>query len=157
MFLSRAIPATLSSQQTRIYGVSPRFLAKIFVGSDIVSLLMQAGGAAIASGKHVTDKKRNIGKDLLLAGLILQIATFSIFLLMVTGFTRRLPAEKTSRHKGLGKVILGIYVAGALIQVCVESYLAHKIDGLVGLSEAGLMTRYAGPIYLPAHRICARI
>jgi hypothetical protein len=157
MFLSRVVPATLSSQQTRIYGVSPRFLSKIFVGSDILSLLMQAGGAAIASGKHTTEKNRNTGKDLLLAGLTLQIATFSIFLLMVTAFTRRLPAEKTSRHEGLGKVILGIYVAGALIQVCVESYLAYKIDGLVGLSEAGLMTRYVGPIYLPAHRICDRI
>lgn len=96
---------------------------------------MQAGGATIASGKHATEKKRNTGKDLLLAGLILQIATFSIFLLMVTAFTRRLPAEKTSRHEGLGKVILGIYVAGALIQVCVEAILPTRSMALLGFQK----------------------
>ena len=119
MLLSRLIPATVPADQTHIYRISPRFLAKIFVGSDIASFLTQSAGAGLALTRKSTPAMINAGRGVLIGGLSLQIATFSIFLVVVFGFHRRanLVERESASDGGWKKLVLGVYTAGALVQV----------------------------------------
>ncbi|KAL4785897.1 RTA1 like protein-domain-containing protein [Aspergillus varians] len=67
----------------KICWVPPRWVTPIFVGFDIVALMLQLIGALmITSGKHTTQAdidNFNRGRDLALIGVIVQIAAFGIF------------------------------------------------------------------------------
>lgn len=60
-------------------------VTKIFVTFDILSFLTQAAGGAIFAQKNANSAK--IGKDLMMAGLIIQIIAFVGFLLISIIYT----------------------------------------------------------------------
>jgi hypothetical protein len=133
MLLSHLIPAILPADHRHIYGISPRFLAKIFVASDIISLLTQTAGAGLASNKTAKRSALDTGKDVLMAGLALQVATISIFLIVVFGFHQRarFVENENSSDKGWKKVILGVYIAATLVQVgCWLSFFPRVGQGV---------------------------
>ncbi|KAG8894389.1 hypothetical protein FRC01_013001, partial [Tulasnella sp. 417] len=55
-------------------------ITKIFVGADILEILTQAGGAALLAGAQGNIDRMKKARDLLLAGLSLQVVTFGIFI-----------------------------------------------------------------------------
>jgi amino acid transporter len=76
----------LPQQNQKILGVSPRFLTRVFVGCDILSLLVQCGGTGVASSQNW---EGNTGVDVLIAGLATQLATNMVFMALVAIFYRR--------------------------------------------------------------------
>ncbi|KAG8924407.1 hypothetical protein FRC00_005177 [Tulasnella sp. 408] len=55
-------------------------ITKIFVGADVLEILTQAGGAALLAGAQGNIDRMKKARDLLLAGLSLQVVTFGQFL-----------------------------------------------------------------------------
>ncbi|TKA68460.1 hypothetical protein B0A49_03051 [Cryomyces minteri] len=97
--------------------VKTRWLTKIFVTSDVLSLLLQAGGGGIMSGR--TAAAMNLGKRLVIIGLIVQILFFGVFLTTALLFDAH-----THRHANPGpltpqipwrKHMLALYAASALV------------------------------------------
>ncbi|KAI5460590.1 RTA1 like protein-domain-containing protein [Mariannaea sp. PMI_226] len=74
----------------RFIWVPPRFITLIFVGFDIISLLLQLIAALLISGTNPTDsnaqQKINLGKDLGLAGVGVQLAGFGLFSIAAARF-----------------------------------------------------------------------
>ncbi|KAH8117366.1 RTA1-like protein [Phellopilus nigrolimitatus] len=69
--------------------VSPRRVTPIFVASDVTTFLIQAVGGSVSIGAN--DLKTNeLGSNIFLAGLVLQLASFLVFTLMYLHFLRRI-------------------------------------------------------------------
>lgn len=96
MTLSRIIRAVDGGSFSLI---RPRWLTRIFVAGDAFSFLVQASGAGLrvqaGSGNSTTDP--NLGSNIIVGGLIFQIAIFGIFMATALVFQRRF-----KRHAGSG-------------------------------------------------------
>ncbi|KAJ5983010.1 hypothetical protein N7481_005109 [Penicillium waksmanii] len=68
-----------------------RFVTKAFVTCDVLTFFIQGGGAGLMSQSSLT----NTGQYIVLAGLILQIATFVMFLITATIFKLRMDRHPT--------------------------------------------------------------
>ncbi|KAI1082196.1 RTA1-domain-containing protein [Whalleya microplaca] len=87
--------------------MAARWITPIFVSFDIVALIIQLIGAIIVSGTQPTDEnaqdKMNLGKNIALAGLAIQIGAFGLFSVSAVRFhftSRRFVAGLQAR---LGK------------------------------------------------------
>lgn len=122
MLIARLIPAMLPPNRQSVYGVTPPFLAKIFVTSDVISFFTQAGGSGIASSGNWKGSSVKIGEDVLIGGLALQVATFSFFLVVVWGFHCRARLE-SREDNGWKQVLTGVYASGVLILVSSSPFI----------------------------------
>ncbi|EJD05847.1 RTA1-like protein [Fomitiporia mediterranea MF3/22] len=69
--------------------VSPQKVTTVFVLSDVSTFLIQAAGGAISVVAN--DQKTNdLGSNVFLAGLVLQLASFSVFTIMFLRFMQRI-------------------------------------------------------------------
>ncbi|KAL3433360.1 RTA1 like protein-domain-containing protein [Aspergillus tetrazonus] len=88
------------------------YLPKIFITLDVAAMLTQGGGSAIASAGEWKGTLEDIGTSVLIGGLALQVATFTVFLSVVVSFH-----QKILRHgeEGMGMVLRGVYIGGLFI------------------------------------------
>ncbi|SPO01737.1 related to RTM1 protein [Cephalotrichum gorgonifer] len=102
--------------------VRPAWVTKIFVGGDVVCFLVQLIGAATVSRSGNFE----LGKTVILVGLMAQIAVFGFFIVVAVVFHRRLarkaspPADSLEGRgwrRGWERVLLGIYSASALVVI----------------------------------------
>ena len=92
----------------------PRTVAIFFMTSDFLSLLLQAIGGAIAdtADDHATSQT---GINIMIAGLVLQAVSLSVFLIFCADFAWRTrrgvlnmePAKQATRGRGFFKIFLG--------------------------------------------------
>ncbi|GAB7344710.1 hypothetical protein MBLNU457_3182t1 [Dothideomycetes sp. NU457] len=117
MFLGRLIRAVDGESHALI---RTKWLTKIFVCSDILCFLIQAGGG----GYLVTAKTENqvaTGEHMILAGLILQIVIFLFFVSVAVTFNLRMSSYPTaiasSGRLEWQKLLYSLYAVSALITV----------------------------------------
>ncbi len=67
---------------------SPRFLTRIFVGSDIVTFCIQAAGGGLSTSQNPASRKA--GGNIFLAGLALQLVSFAGFTGLYVAFGWRM-------------------------------------------------------------------
>jgi hypothetical protein len=100
--------------------IKPSRLTMIFVGGDIVNLIIQIMGSGLLSSNF------NLRKTIILVGLAAQLVIFGLFVGVASVFHRRLARNPTQqseildgrdRKKGWRGVMLVIYLAGAMIFV----------------------------------------
>ncbi|RKU41083.1 hypothetical protein DL546_003806 [Coniochaeta pulveracea] len=72
--------------------IQPRKLTKIFVTGDVLSFLVQGG----AAGLMVTGKNASLGEGIVIAGLLIQVVMFGIFLATAIIFQRRINSNPTT-------------------------------------------------------------
>ncbi|KAL9564993.1 hypothetical protein ACKAV7_010851 [Fusarium commune] len=100
--------------------VPPRWLTKLFVMGDILSFVTQlAGGGILASAD---DKKMNdVGKNVILVGLAIQIIFFGFFFIVIIAFHQRMQREPTPMSTDADipwrSYIFVLYTVSALILV----------------------------------------
>jgi RTA1 like protein len=97
--------------------LNPRKISGIFIGSDIISFLIQAGGSSLTASNN--DSTVKIGLDAILAGMALNLASFTLFISIVVYFdvkTRKAYAG-TSRQRRYYPVVCAIYVSWVFIMV----------------------------------------
>lgn len=97
--------------------VRRRWLPRIFVTLDIISCLTQASGSGIASSGDWEGSEKDTGTGVLIGGLVLQVITFTAFLIIVGSFHRKSKNAGKSIDQGVEKLLRGIYIAGFFILV----------------------------------------
>ncbi|KAJ6119863.1 RTA1 domain protein [Penicillium sp. IBT 18751x] len=89
MILGRLIVGLNASSNSII---RPSWLTKIFVIGDVISFFMQCGGGGFLSTAKTKDNI-DMGENLILAGLIVQIFFFGFFIIVSVIFHRRMLAS----------------------------------------------------------------
>ncbi|KAF2022779.1 RTA1-domain-containing protein [Setomelanomma holmii] len=117
----------------------PRTIALVFMTSDLISLVLQAAGGAIADTAVGTGKVT--GTHIMVAGLFLQAVSLSVFLLYLAYFALKCrggsldmdPAKIAWRNRGLVKVFLfSLIVATVAILVRSIFRVAELWQGFAG-------------------------
>jgi hypothetical protein len=90
VFLSAGIYAVLSILITRFgrqYSpIPPKWVLGIFISSDAVMTVVQIVGAAMIGAAESKNKDPSSGKNILLAGLAIQVVSFFVFLSLLSVF-----------------------------------------------------------------------
>ncbi|KAI1141064.1 RTA1-domain-containing protein [Hypoxylon sp. FL0543] len=124
----RQIVSAFGPENSRI---PPQYYTRIFIPSDIVSLILQAAGGGLASAAFHTGKSTTNGDNIMIAGLAFQVFTLLIFILLSIDFF----INTLRRRRALGTAALaqdpemvalrgsrlfrGFLVALALSTVCI--------------------------------------
>ncbi|KAM0326928.1 hypothetical protein ACHAQA_006048 [Verticillium albo-atrum] len=118
--------------------VPVRWLTKIFVLGDVVSFVVQASGAGIM----VTDGGMDMGENIILGGLFVQILIFGLFAVTAAIFHVRLRRSRPTVSLDYGtqweKLMIMLYTVSGLIMVrsifrVVEYIMGH--DGYLLANE----------------------
>ncbi|RQM07441.1 hypothetical protein DH86_00002911 [Scytalidium sp. 3C] len=78
--------------------ITPEAYTRIFIPCDLASLLLQAAGGGIASAASHQNKNPQVGNDIMIVGLSVQVFTLLIFILLCLDFARR----TYTRYRSLG-------------------------------------------------------
>ena len=120
LLISRLCLRVLPPHHTHIYKIPVAKLTRIFVICDIVTFLIQVSGSGIASSNNWEGDTVKIGEDVLIAGLALQLATFTFFFAIVAQFhmlTRGVEGIREGAGNGWRRILLAVYVSSGLIIV----------------------------------------
>ncbi|KAJ9503407.1 hypothetical protein H2202_001561 [Exophiala xenobiotica] len=120
LLLTRLIRTTLPDgpDDRFFFRISPDWLGRVFITSDILSFLTQCSGSGIASSGNWEGDLKDIGTNVLLVGLVLQLATFTIFMVVLARFVKRVQKlQETGFNPCVKKVILGMWIASFFVQV----------------------------------------
>lgn len=116
MYLSRIITAVGGQR----YSVIPiRFLTKVFVLGDVTCFVVQGAGGGLLSGAK-TQSRVNLGQNVILAGLILQIVVFFFFVIVAAIFQVRMRKDVSAMaltHVPWQRLLVGLYAVSALIAI----------------------------------------
>ncbi|KAL2682593.1 hypothetical protein Neosp_007045 [[Neocosmospora] mangrovei] len=97
-----------------------KWLTKIFLFGDIVSILAQGMGGGMLAGAD-TKSARDRGQTIIIVGLFVQLIFFGFFGIVAIVFHRRIHNEPTSAslkiHSPWQKLLVILYVSSALIMV----------------------------------------
>ncbi|KAF7907882.1 hypothetical protein BELL_1538g00020 [Botrytis elliptica] len=106
--------------------IRKKWMTKVFVTGDVIAFLSQAaGGGIMASG---TASALTTGEDITIAGLAIQLAFFSVFILTATIFHRRfqrttntapmrISVKNMMNNKNWEALLYVLYITSALILV----------------------------------------
>jgi hypothetical protein len=115
--LGRLIISVLPRNSQRLLGLNPVFITRVFVASDVFSLIVQASGSGVASSQNWSGRT---GLDMLIAGLALQLATNIVFMTLTAAFLRRAVLERRVRAnapQGWNRVATAVTISIVLIFV----------------------------------------
>lgn len=127
LLLTRLIRSSLPDGPAQMFfRVPPRWLGRIFITSDIFSFLTQCSGSGIASSGNWEGSLKEVGTNVLLVGLALQLATFSTFLLVLGRVVQRVNRSRhTEFDPRVKKVILGVWIASLFVQASTLQSTEH--------------------------------
>ncbi|KAG7417550.1 Protein RTM1 [Fusarium oxysporum f. sp. rapae] len=94
MILSRVI---LLTEGEVLAVIRRRWLTKIFVVGDILSIELQSAGGSMMSGANEGNNLMKIGEYVIIGGLFFQLAIFGVFIVVVSVFHRRMNRSPTNK------------------------------------------------------------
>ncbi|PYI23467.1 RTA1 like protein [Aspergillus violaceofuscus CBS 115571] len=109
--------------------VPTRWLTVIFVAGDIISFLIQGAGGAILTHTTTDPSALTTGQNVIIAGLVIQLIFFTVFVLVATAFHYRIHRSPSSKsissciatdgwfHATWETTLLALYFASAMILV----------------------------------------
>lgn len=115
--LGRLIISVLPRNSQRLFKLNPVFITRVFVTSDVFSLLVQASGSGVAASENWSGKT---GLNMLMAGLALQLATNITFMILTVAFMKRAVLERrviASAPQGWNRVTTVVLISIILIFV----------------------------------------
>ncbi|KAK4182329.1 RTA1 like protein-domain-containing protein [Podospora australis] len=100
--------------------VRVNWLTKIFVAGDVLSFLTQSAGGGLLA-KAETQKEKDLGTSVVLAGLAIQIVFFGLFIVTTILFDIRMRRRPTSRSfqvvANWKQLIFALYLSSVLVLV----------------------------------------
>jgi uncharacterized membrane protein len=126
LFLSRLIQLCLPAGPAQAFlKLGPSALRSLFITSDVLSFLTQASGSGVAASGDWKGNKKDVGTGILIAGLALQLATFTLFMLVFgTILTRARKALDAGFNSHVRKWVLGMWIASIFVWVSPASIFA---------------------------------
>ncbi|PYH78744.1 RTA1 like protein [Aspergillus uvarum CBS 121591] len=114
--------------------IRPKWMTKIFVLGDVLSFLLQSGGAGMMAGK--TQSSFKTGSNIIVVGLVVQIVFFGFFIVTTGFFHLRMTKQPTTYSLSSGinwkKLVWTLYAASVLILVRSVYRLVEYIEGFGG-------------------------
>ncbi|KAH7207924.1 RTA1 like protein-domain-containing protein [Fusarium redolens] len=130
MILSRVILLTEGEVHAVI---RRRWLTKIFVVGDIISIELQSAGGSMMSGANEGNNLMKIGEYVIIGGLFFQLAIFGIFIVVVSIFHRRMNRSPTDKSLELlirwRHYLTTLYVTSGFIWVRSLFRVIEYLDG----------------------------
>ncbi|KEF56257.1 uncharacterized protein A1O9_07838 [Exophiala aquamarina CBS 119918] len=152
MILGRTIRAV---QGDGLSLICPARLTKIFVAGDVLCFSVQGAGGGILSGADNDKSKSDLGKYVILGGLILQIILFGIFVIIALVFHLRLRKNPTkSSHRSTihwATMLYVLYGVSLLIMVRNIFRVIEYAGGREGYLLSHEWTLYVFDAVLMAH------
>lgn len=117
--------------------IKPKLYPYIFIACDIFSLLLQAIGGGVASSAS-TNKVTDMGGNIMLAGIIFQVVTFTALYVLIAIYLVKLQRNKASLsaeastliHSRNFKIfIVGMFLASLFIFVRCVYRIAELAEG----------------------------
>ncbi|EED19545.1 conserved hypothetical protein [Talaromyces stipitatus ATCC 10500] len=100
--------------------VRPSWMTKIFVTGDVLSFFLQCGGGGILA-QAKTPKTTNLGNDIIIVGLLVQLVFFGFFIVVSIVFHRRMLASPTNISQTVtvpwSRYMMIMYTVSGLIMV----------------------------------------
>lgn len=138
--LSRLV--TLYDPTISVSRLKPRTYSWIFISADLLSLILQSGGGAIAAMAN-DEKTSNIGVDVMIAGLAWQVISMFFFMVLCGDFAWRLKVSGVYRpiHAGTHaraadlkgtKRLFGFLIALTLATVFIFIRCVYRLAELQG-------------------------
>ncbi|KAF6825716.1 RTA1 domain protein [Colletotrichum musicola] len=113
-----------------------KWLTKIFVTGDVISLLLQSGGGGMMAGAGPTNNFMEIGEKTIIVGLFVQLIVFGFFIVTAALFHRRMALMPTAKsHQPeirWKKYLLTLYVTSVLIWVRSMFRVIEYLEGNKG-------------------------
>ncbi|KAK5656191.1 hypothetical protein OQA88_4951 [Cercophora sp. LCS_1] len=146
----RRIVYAFGAENSRI---APETYTRFFIPCDVVSLVLQAAGGAMASIASQNDKSTKTGDNIMIAGLSFQVLTLLIFMAVSIDFglnvlrrRRRLGTEAFDQSEDLVKLrgsfgFKGLLVALALATICIFWRSVYRVAELSEGWDGPLMKR----------------
>ncbi|KAJ5098460.1 RTA1 domain protein [Penicillium argentinense] len=136
MTLGRLI-VTLKAHSNSI--IRPSWLTKIFVIGDVLSFLMQCGGGGfLASAK--TQDKIDMGENMILGGLFVQILFFGLFIIVSVIFHCRMHASPMNYVGGSripwARCMMVLYTVSCLIMIRSIYRVVEYVQGSGGYLQS---------------------
>lgn len=94
--------------------ISTKWTTKLFVGGDVTCFIIQAAGGGILSAAK-SQTTIDVGNYVILAGLVLQIVVFILFILVAGIFHTRLQREPAVTGRQTGRKLILLYTTSVLI------------------------------------------
>jgi hypothetical protein len=117
-------------------------LTKLFVGGDVLAFLIQGGSA----GLMVIQSMANIGKAMVILGLVIQVLSFGLFMVTSVIFHKRVVNDFTLKTSILGipwvRIMRLMYLVGLLILARSVFRLVEYAQGTEGYSMTHEWTLY---------------
>lgn len=115
-FIAAGIYLTLKhftlSVSTAMSPLKPRLYTWIFICCDLLSLILQGAGGGTAATATEDPSKQKVGNDLMMAGIVWQVATLLVFGALVAIYTTRVYGF--CKSKGSGVSALNAHARGVL-------------------------------------------
>jgi RTA1 like protein len=117
--------------------IQARYYTWIFITCDFISLMLQAVGGGFAAGAGNNAKTRNTGTDLMISGIVWQVATLLAFAALVIDYvlrTRRAWSDVSPEAKTLLRQskFRGFLAAVTVAFVTVFLRCVYRIAEMVG-------------------------
>lgn len=94
--------------------LKPVWVGWVFTASDVLCLILQGSGGGLSSS--IDESSRNLGRNLLLVGLAIQMCFFTLFL-FVTIYIHRSKAYGLRGNEKFRPVFVGLYITIGLMYV----------------------------------------
>ncbi|KAL4758240.1 RTA1 domain-containing protein [Aspergillus foveolatus] len=118
--------------------IRPNWLTKIFVAGDVISFFMQSGGGGMQASAKTQDRAE-MGENMILGGLFVQIFFFSIFIVVSIIFHRRMlstPMHRMGIDVPWNKYLKILYLVSFLILIRSLYRVAEYIQGKEGFLQS---------------------
>ncbi|KAL5313150.1 hypothetical protein ACEPPN_018883 [Leptodophora sp. 'Broadleaf-Isolate-01'] len=114
--------------------IKKKWLTKIFVAGDVVSFLVLSGGSGLQTNKDINVVQT--GERVILAGLLIQVVFFGVFMLVALLFHQRILRDPThasmSPNLPWQKHLHVLYIVSALIMIRSVVRVVEYIQGFEG-------------------------
>lgn len=141
--------------------IKPKWLTKVFVVGDILSFFIQVSGDGLLMTAKTVDLM-NLANNIVVAGLVVQIAFFAFFLLVAVIFNKRIVNSPTGISKSMAtpwdKLIHVLYASSVLVLIRYIYRVAEYVQGTTGTLQQKEMWLYifdALPMALVVLAYCA--
>jgi hypothetical protein len=122
---------------SRAWYLKPKAILWLFISADVITTIMQIAGAALVgvsqSKKGETSLTPDVGNNILLAGLAIQTAAFTLYLILYIMFTISIYKDPRFGRNFGGKkwFFLGLFAASLLVYLRTIFRLAETAEGLL--------------------------
>lgn len=111
--------------------LAPKAILAIFIVCDVIATITQIAGAAMIGAASSKYKSTDTANNILLVGLAFQVASFAVFLALLTVFIVRTRGVARA-HPGLRKFSAVLFAAALLVWIRTIFRLAETAEGLNG-------------------------